>query len=317
VLLGNGDGTFGTYTKYGADDDPDFVIAGDFNGDGKVDLAVINGLSSAISILLGNGDGTFEKPARFATPQYAITLAVGDFNGDGRLHLATGNSAATYGTSGAVVLLQVPNPTATLAPTSLTFPQQLAGTTSASQRVTLTNTGAATLDVSSIALTGAGATDFLESNTCGTSLASLASCTIRVAFKPVSDGNLSAAVSITDNAVNSPQTVALAGSATFFTVSPASVNFGNVPVGQTSAPQTVTVTNKAKTSQPIEGIRIKTGEAPSFAQTNNCGSSLGAGASCAVTVTFTPKSAGTSTSLLEVSGGKAVVNASLTGTGTD
>jgi len=66
------------------------VVEGDFNGDGKLDLAVGNYNSHTVSVLLGNGDGTFQSQQTFATSSGPY-LAVGDFNGDGKLDLAVDN----------------------------------------------------------------------------------------------------------------------------------------------------------------------------------------------------------------------------------
>jgi RHS repeat-associated protein len=83
------------------------VALGDFNGDGKLDAAVVNG-SGVVEILLGNGDGTFAAPV--ATPalngQSANLIAVADMNGDGRADLVVaGNiSAYPYGTAVDVLL---------------------------------------------------------------------------------------------------------------------------------------------------------------------------------------------------------------------
>ena len=64
---------------------------GDFNGDGKVDLAVTNATDNKVSILLGNGDGTFQPQATYDVGGQPGPIAVGDFNGDGKLDLAVGN----------------------------------------------------------------------------------------------------------------------------------------------------------------------------------------------------------------------------------
>ncbi len=86
VLLGNGNGTFQPAIHYFAGADPDFVTCADFNGDGKLDLAVrgISGFGMFVSI--GNGDGTFQPPVYFATLNDALygSIAVGDLNGDGK-----------------------------------------------------------------------------------------------------------------------------------------------------------------------------------------------------------------------------------------
>src|SRR5436309_2917389 len=68
---------------------PQWVAVGDFNRDGKQDLAVANAGSNTVSVLLGNGDGTFQAARTFpAGGSGPASVAVGDFNGDGRQDLA-------------------------------------------------------------------------------------------------------------------------------------------------------------------------------------------------------------------------------------
>jgi hypothetical protein len=90
ILLGNGDGTF-PELQPGAVERPRSVVAADFNGDGRLDLATANSISDNISVLLGNGDGTYRPEQRFATGQLPSSPVAGDFNGDGRPDLATVN----------------------------------------------------------------------------------------------------------------------------------------------------------------------------------------------------------------------------------
>jgi hypothetical protein len=85
------------------------------------------------------------------------------------------------------------------------------GTTSAAQSVTLTNTGSATLGISSIGLTGTNTGDFAGTSTCTSSVVAGAGCSISVTFTPTAAGSRSASVSITDNASGSPQTISLSG----------------------------------------------------------------------------------------------------------
>ena len=91
VLLGKGDGTFQTRVDYpaGITGGDGAVAVGDFNQDGKADLAVAAGFSGGIvGILEGNGDGTFQPAVEYdPAGAFGRSIAVGDFNGDGRLDL--------------------------------------------------------------------------------------------------------------------------------------------------------------------------------------------------------------------------------------
>ena len=71
--------------------DPDAIVAGDFAGDGKLDLAVANDGSNAVSILMGNGDGTFQPAVDYTVGNDPVAIVAGDFNGDGKLDLAVAN----------------------------------------------------------------------------------------------------------------------------------------------------------------------------------------------------------------------------------
>src|SRR2546429_1076470 len=95
VLLGNGDGTFQSAVNYDAGTDPVSVAVGDFNGDGKPDLAVVNSGSTNVALLLGKGDGTFQSAVNYDTSTSPNSVAVGDFNGDGKLDLVVGGSTVS------------------------------------------------------------------------------------------------------------------------------------------------------------------------------------------------------------------------------
>src|SRR5207248_125423 len=106
------------------------------------------------------------------------------------------------------------SPVASLSPTSLTFPSQTVGTTSAAQAVNLSNSGSAALTITSIAITGTNSGDFAQNNNCPLSpstLAAGAKCTINATFTPSATGTRSATLTVSDNATGSPQTVALSG----------------------------------------------------------------------------------------------------------
>lgn len=104
-------------------------------------------------------------------------------------------------------------PIATISPVALTF-TAIVGTPSVAQTAKLSNTGNATLAISGIALTGSGAANFAQTNTCGTSLAAGANCTVSIVFTAPAAAGYSGSLSIADNASGSPQTVALTGTGT-------------------------------------------------------------------------------------------------------
>jgi hypothetical protein len=177
-----------------------------------------------------------------------------------------------------------------LAPTSLAFGNQTLNVASAARTVTLTNTGTAALTITSYSFTGTNPADFAQTHTCATTLAAGASCTISVTFTPSAAGARSASLSIADNAAGSPQTVALTGTGNgpVATLSPTSLSFGIQGRNTTSAPKTVTLTNSGNATLTVSSYSFTGSNPTNFAQTHTCGSTLAAGASCTISVTFTP-----------------------------
>jgi len=185
--------------------------------------------------------------------------------------------------------------------------------------VTLSSNGSAPLTISSIAASAG----FAETDNCPLSPSTLApgsSCTINVTFTPQAAGAAIGTITVTDDAGNSPQTVALSGTGTApsVTLSRTSLSFGGQPLTTTSATQSLTLTNSGTANLTISNIAASAG----FGQTNNCPLSpntLAAGASCTINVTFAPTvsgaNAGTVTVTDNASGSPQTV--ALSGTGTD
>ena len=233
VALGNGDGTFrqGPSFQLPAILSTGSPVVGDFNGDGKPDLAFASESTNVATILLGNGDGTFSGHIEYSVPSINdMNLMLGaDFNGDGALDMALFD----YGASEFSVFLN--SAVAAFAPRALQFANQGLDTASSAQNVTLTNPGAAPLTVTTIAAGG----DFAATNNCGSSLSIGKACAAAVTFTPTNDGNRSGMLSFTDNASVVPQVLPLSGTGTgagfMVTVAPGSPASQTITAGQTAS----------------------------------------------------------------------------------
>jgi hypothetical protein len=194
----------------------------------------------------------------------------------------------------------------TLSPTSLSFGDQLVGTRSDAQAVTVTNTGAEPVAINSIHLDGPDAADFAQGALCPVTpdvLAPGTSCTVYVSFEPDSGGQKTASLVIGSNAPDSPQSVDLSGngiSTPQVTLEPEGLSFGSVTVGTNGPTQEVTLRDTAGGPLHIGSIGITGPAAPDFSETSNCPSTLAVGSSCTLDVTFAPEAEGTRTASLTV-----------------
>jgi len=203
-------------------------------------------------------------------------------------------------------------------PPSINFGTEVLNSTSYTQLVYITNTGSQILDLNSITLTGANPGDFLMTNPCDSTLAVGASCTVSINFRPTARGVQTASVSVSDNAANSPQIVALSGTGMALSLSATLLNFGNVSVGASSL-QTLLLHNIGSKPIAIGQIKIIGNNEENYSQANNCGTSIGARSDCMIRVTFTPEVQGQLNSALTFSstgtGTKAVTSITLQGRG--
>ena len=209
-------------------------------------------------------------------------------------------------------------PTVSLTPATHDFGNVVVGQTS-QYGFTLTNTGTAPLTISGLSFTGTNATQFKQTNNCGTTVNIGLSCTITVTFAPTRSGPLSATLNLSDNAPSRVQTVLLTGTGLQPAVSltPATYNFGNVMVGQTSA-YGFTLTNTGTAPLAITSVALGGVNPAQFKQSNNCGTTVNIGQSCTITVTFAPTTVfATMSATLNVTDNAAptVQTVSLTGAG--
>ena len=319
VLLGNGDGTFQAAVPYPAGNSPRWVILSDYNGDGILDVAASDYDASSVDVLLGKGDGTFGTPTVFKVGANPTGIQTGDLNGDGRPDLVVTIGGSDTNPNHLVSVMLNTTPVGLLvSPSSLAFGVRVLGSKSPAQVVTLSNTDTTAFGISSITLTGPDPKDFIQTNTCGTSIPASSSCTVSVSFDPRSVNNRTATLSIADGAPGSPQTVALQGTGTAGSLTPATVTFPRQKVGTTSNPKVVTLTNASNSATlAISGITLGGANPGDYSQTPTCGASLAPRASCTISVTFSPQATGARPASLSVkdNGGGSPQTVVLTGTG--
>src|SRR5208282_401660 len=219
---------------------------------------------------------------------------------------ATGTSPITItGMSGSLtntttLSLTVSNlaPAVGLSPTSLAWGKVVVGETSAGKTVTVSNTGSATLNISSITTSG----DFAlaaATKPCGSTLAVGKTCQIKVTFTPTVVGVETGTLTISDNASNSPQTVALSGTGGApAALTPAGVTYAARTVGTTSPAKVFTLTNHLNVA--LTSVSIST-TGDFSVSTTTCGTSVAALGTCTISVVFTPTATGTRTGTLQVS----------------
>ena len=341
VLLGNGDGTFQPALSSASETAGTEVQIGDFNGDHVLDVAMIAGLcpGPCVSVLLGNGDGTFQAPMNTLTTEYLDALAVGDFNRDGNLDIVwtsgisanlnvllgngdgTFQAGATYSLSGGSevggvaagdlnhdgildlavgaglsidAFLGVGDGTfKALPPQSIAEGGESMHVADMNQDGTpdlvfVGGNGGNGLAAVSIML-GKGNGTFGQQTTFPSGIDGFG-----IAVTDF-NGDRQPDIAVTAELNNALVTLLNTGVVSF---SPSTApNFPEQIIGKTSPPQTVKVTNKGTTALSISAMKVK----GQFAAASTCGASVAAGASCAITVTFTPLSIGNKVGTVSIS----------------
>lgn len=332
TLIGNGDGTFQNNISQTVPGPLGSLAVGDFNGDGKLDVAAVTFNTSVVSIFLGHGDGSFAAPVQYSTgpmaqsPPYHNVLT-GDFNGDGKLDLAVATD------NGIAVLLG--NGDGTFQPFSL-VPSLLSYDPGDDLLALADFNGDGKLDIIRSTQTGiinvalgngdgtfqqgtgfqipailntesAVVGDFNGDGKLDLAFASQSSDVVTILFgngDGTFEGHIEYSVPSVSNNVNfmlagdfngdGALDMALAdfdaGEVSVFinqpvaAFNPRALKFANQGIGTTSPEQSVTLTNGGAAPLAIAGI-ASSGE---FAESNDCGSSLSIGQACNVSVSFAP-----------------------------
>ena len=216
-----------------------------------------------------------------------------------------------------IVKIGTGGPAVSLGPNSLQYASLPVGSISQPQAVVVSNVGGAPLTIAAIATAG----DFGETDNCAATVPAAGNCSLSVTFSPTASGTRSGAITIQDDATGSPHVISLSGIGTsangnpVVLLVPTSIAFSGLPVGSSSAPQLLTVTNSGTAALSVAGVQA-TGD---FTQTNNCLPTLSVGANCTVSITFTPTTTGNRLGTLTITDNaqNSPQSVSLVGTGSD
>jgi len=269
-------------------------------------------LTSITATITGTNASSFTKTttctatlAAGASCIYSVTFKPGG-SGAASATLSIVDSEGTF-----PVALSGDAQATSISPSPLAFGTVVDGVSKA-LTTTLTNKGTAALTSISASVTGTNAANFVETTTCGTTLAAGASCVYTVTYKPTGSGAQTATLNVKDNEGTFP--VALSGSAQASSISPASLAFGSVARGSTELLNTV-LTNKGTASLTLSTASITGTNAANFTFTTTCGSTLGVGSSCSYTVTFKPTTSASESATLNIKDNEGTFPVALAGTG--
>jgi hypothetical protein len=329
VILGNGAGTFAPQASYYTGHGPQSVTVGDFNADGKLDLAIGNSWDATISILLGKGDGTFLSNVEYATGTPCKFVVTQDFNRDGKLDIAVGNATddsvsiligngdgsfqnrVDYATAGqptsaiAVDLNRDGSPDLAVASLNSSTVSILLGNGDGTFRPRTDSAVAEPLSMATADFNRDAKPDLVTGNLQhsvsillgngdGTFLPHFEVGTCSSAYVATADFNRD---HIPDIAVVSSSELAFVLlNLPVVGLFPSELSFGPQTLGTSSSPQSLLVSNPSGLPVRITNV-VASGD---FQQTNNCGVSLAPDASCTIKVVFKPTAEGTRSGQLTI-----------------
>jgi hypothetical protein len=302
IELGNGKGGFTSGEQlnvFGGGAGP--AAIGDFNGDGKLDLAIPQQSGGGVMIFLGNGDGTFPENGVSYSTKYGGSLVAADVNGDGKMDLIDSGCVLRGNGDGTFIEGSC---------TNMPFNLMTVGDFNGDGKLDL-----------------AGVVYNLEGNDSESLMIALGNgdgtfrspIEVAAGFLPASfqigfgagdfngDGKLDL---ITPASGITPVFLQ-----TFARVTPNAIAFGNQGVDTKSKPQTVVLKNIDTVALAISGITIIGADAKDFSETNDCGTSLPPGGRCKIQVSFSPKMVAALTASVQVSYQGVPQFVALTGTG--
>lgn len=170
-----------------------------------------------------------------------------------------------------------------ISPSSLSFPSASIGVTTPSQTVMIANPSGVSVALNGLTLTGLNPSDFAQTNTCGSTLAPFASCTVAITFTPQGNATRSASLSVASATPDSPQVIALTGNSSGIAINgPHAVTDNAIVRIYPGASYDVQLSNTGITPLVISSIAL--GNTGFNTQTNNCPASLDSGASCTISI---------------------------------